>query len=87
MLRIHNGEDGYLASLNEGDMILSNNIKVPGTNQTFAQKGKVLENLINKAKQPTYNNVSENTNKLNATNAMNEYRQLFELQQQQKFNK
>lgn len=87
MLRIHNGEDGYLASLNDGDMILSDDINVPGTNKTFAQKGKILENIINKTKQPTYNNVSDNTNKLNATNAMNEYRQLFELQQQQKLNK
>jgi hypothetical protein len=87
MVKVHSGEDGYLASLQDGDMILSNNIKIPGTNKTFAQKGKNLEALINKAKEPTYNNVSDNTNKLNAQNAMNEYKQLFELQQQLKFKK
>ena len=87
MMKVHNGQDGYLASLQNGDMILSNSINIPGTNKTFAQQGKTLENLINKSKTNTSNNISENTNTLNAKNAMNKYRELFELQQQMKFNK
>jgi hypothetical protein len=44
-----NGEDDVLATVEIGSQVLSNKLKVPGTNKTYAQMGKKLIKTNKKA--------------------------------------
>lgn len=73
--------DSNLVELPEGSRILSDKLKVPGTNKTFAQIGeKMMTKRISKNKDK----YAENAAKLNEMNNNMIHDQLFEMQEQLK---
>lgn len=77
----NNPTDSNLLNLPEGSKILSDTLKVPGTNKTFAEAGKKIMNT----KKSKYNDkYSENSQKLNDMNNKIAYDNLFALQEEVK---
>ena len=70
--------DSNLVSLPEGSRILSDKLKVPGTNKTFAQLG---EEMMATKKSKFNDKYAENAAKLNEMNNKNIHDQLFEIQE------
>lgn len=76
--------DSNLVSLPEGSKILSDSLKVPGTNKTFAQVGEEMMTT----KKSKFNDVyAQNAAKLNEMNNKSIHDQLFEMQEQLKAKK
>lgn len=70
--------DSNLVSLPEGSKILSDSLKVPGTNKTFAQVGEEMM----ATKKSKFNDIyAENAAKLNEMNNKTIHDQLFEMQE------
>lgn len=77
-----NTTDGYVTSLRDGDKVLSNKIKMPGTNKTFAEAGQKLEAKMTKLREGKYKSqVESNTARLNESNLTKQYNALFEQQE------
>lgn len=73
-----NPTDSNLVSLPEGSKILSDRLKVPGTNKTFAQVG---EEMMSTKKSKFNDKYAENAAKLNEMNNKSIHDQLFEMQE------
>lgn len=73
-----NPTDSNLVSLPEGSRILSDKLKVPGTNKTFAQVG---EEMMSTKKSKFNDRYAENAAKLNEMNNKSIHDQLFEMQE------
>lgn len=73
-----NPTDSNLVSLPEGSRILSDKLKVPGTNKTFAQVG---EEMMSSKKSKFNDKYAENAAKLNEMNNKSIHNQLFEMQE------
>lgn len=73
----HKPEDSNLVDVPVGTQVLSDKLKVPGTNKTFAQEGKRL------MKQKKYNNdiYAQNSKRLNNINNQIRYNELLQLQE------
>ena len=71
-------QDSNLLNVPVGTQVLSDKIKVPGTNKTFAQKGK---EIMKKRKYSGNDKYSENSKKLNEKNSQIAYNQLLDLQE------
>ena len=70
--------DSNLVSLPEGSKILSDSLKVPGTNKTFAQVGEEMM----ATKKSKFNDIyAQNAAKLNEMNNKSIHDQLFEMQE------
>lgn len=68
------GTDNHLVDSTTLDSVLSNKIKRPGTNRTFAQEG---EKLVNMSKESKGKDIfAQNSNKLNKINANRAYEAL-----------
>lgn len=76
--------DSNLVKVPIGTQILSDKIKVPGTNKTFAQKGK---EIMKTNKYKGNDKYAENSKKLNKRNAQIAYDNLLTLQESVKENK
>ena len=76
--------DSNLVSLPEGSRILSDKLKVPGTNKTFAQLG---EEMMTTKKSKFNDKYAENAAKLNEMNNKSIHDQLFEIQEMVKAKK
>lgn len=77
-------EDSNLMNVPVGTQVLSDKLKVPGTNKTFAQKGKeIMKNNKYKGKDK----YAENSKKLNDWNAQIAYDNLLTLQESLKDSK
>ena len=70
--------DSNLVSLPEGSKILSDSLKVPGTNKTFAQVG---EEMMATKKSKFNDTYAQNAAKLNEMNNKSIHDQLFEMQE------
>lgn len=70
--------DSNLVNIPDGTRILSDKLKVPGTNKTFAQMG---EKMIKHRRSKGKDIYAENANKLNQMNEEQVYNQLFNLQE------
>lgn len=68
------GTDNHLIDASSLDSVLSDKIKRPGTNRTFAQEGKKLVNMTKKSKGK--DRFAQNSDKLNQINANAMYEQL-----------
>lgn len=79
------GTDNHLIDATNLDSVLSNNLKVPGTNRTFAQEGKRLSKLTKSSEFK--NRYSENSDMLNKRNANKKYNDLLNLQEEVKTKK
>ena len=67
------GTDNHLINASTLDSVLSNRLKRPGTNRTFAQEGKRLMNMTNKTKgSDRFARASKQLNDINANNAYNQ---------------
>lgn len=79
------GTDNHLIDASDLESVLSDKIKKPGTNKTFAKEGK----RIAKMTKPSKGNdiFAENTNKLNKINANKAYEQLLAEQEDVKAKK
>ena len=75
-----NGEDDVLAQVEVGSQVLSNKLKVPGTNKTFAEMGKKLINKKGKGKGI----YAQNSQMLNDRNNQMKYNQLLAMQENMK---
>ena len=73
-----NPTDSNLVSLPEGSKILSDSLKVPGTNKTFAQVG---EEMMATKKSKFNDKYAQNAAKLNEMNNKSIHDQLFEIQE------
>lgn len=73
--------DSNLVNIPDGTRILSDSLKVPGTNKTFAQIG---EKMIKNKKSKNKDIFAQNAAKLNQLNNEQIYNQLFQLQEQVK---
>lgn len=71
-------QDSNLMNVPVGTQVLSDKIKVPGTNKTFAQKGK---EIMKKRKYSGNDKYAENSKKLNDKNSQIAYNQLLDLQE------
>lgn len=76
--------DSNLVKVPVGTQILSDKIKVPGTNKTFAEKGKEIMKTNDYKGKDKY---AENSKKLNDMNAQIAYDELLKLQESLKSNK
>lgn len=76
--------DSNLMNLPNGTRILSDKLKVPGTNKTFAQMG---EKIMTKRKSKGTDKFAENSKKLNEMNNSMIHDQLFDMQEQIKATK
>lgn len=76
-----NPTDSNLVSLPDGSRILSDKLKVPGTNKTFAQIG---DEMMAKKKSKGKDKYAENSAKLNARNNAMIHDRLFEQQEELK---
>lgn len=77
-----NVTDNVLASLPEGSQILSDKLKIPGTNKSFASEGRKLDNIIKKAEKNESNgSIAKTTAELNKKYANREYDKLLALQE------
>lgn len=79
------GTDNHLIDATNLDSVLSDNLKVPGTNRTFAQEGKRLSKLTKPSEFK--NRYSENSDMLNKRNANKKYNDLLDLQEEVKAKK
>ena len=79
------GTDNHLIDATNLDSVLSDNLKVPGTNRTFAQEGKRLSKLTKSSEFK--NRYSENSDMLNKRNANKKYNDLLNLQEEVKAKK
>lgn len=79
------GTDNHLIDATNLDSVLSDNLKVPGTNRTFAQEGKRLSKLTKSSEFK--NRYSENSDMLNKRNANKKYNDLLNLQEEVKIKK
>ena len=79
------GTDNHLIDATNLDSVLSDNLKVPGTNRTFAQEGKRLSKLTKSSEFK--NRYSENSDMLNKRNANKKYNNLLDLQEEVKAKK
>lgn len=77
-------EDSNLMNVPVGTQVLSDKLKVPGTNKTFAQKGK---EIMKTNKYKGKDKYAENSKMLNDRNAQIAYDNLLELQESIKNNK
>lgn len=68
------GTDNHLVNSTTLDSVLSDKIKRPGTNRTFAQEGKKLANMSKESKGKDI--FAQNSNKLNKINANKAYEAL-----------
>lgn len=68
------GTDNHLIDASNLDSVLSDKIKRPGTNKTFAQEGKKLTRMTKSSKGK--DKFAENTNRLNKINANKAYNKL-----------
>lgn len=68
------GTDNHLVNSTTLDSVLSDKIKRPGTNRTFAQEGKRLANMSKESKGKDI--FAQNSNKLNKINANKAYEAL-----------
>lgn len=68
------GTDNHLVNSTTLDSVLSDKIKRPGTNRTFAQEGKRLANMSKESKGKDI--FAQNSNKLNKINANRAYEAL-----------
>lgn len=67
------GTDNHLINASTLDSVLSNRLKRPGTNRTFAQEGKRLMNMTNKTKgSDRFARASKQLNDINANNSYNQ---------------
>lgn len=76
------GTDNHLIDATTLDSVLSDKIKRPGTNNTFAKEGKKLVNMTKPSKGKDI--FAENTNKLNKINANKAYEKLLAEQEMTK---
>lgn len=76
------GTDNHLIDATTLDSVLSDKIKRPGTNNTFAKEGKKLVNMTKPSKGKDI--FAENTNKLNKMNANKAYEKLLAEQEMTK---
>ena len=79
------GTDNHLIDATTLDSVLSDKIKRPGTNNTFAKEGKKLANMTKPSKGKDI--FAENTNKLNKINANKAYEKLLAEQEMTKTKK
>lgn len=79
------GTDNHLIDATNLDSVLSDNLKVPGTNRTFAQEGKRLSKLTKPSEFK--DRYSENSDMLNKRNANKKYNDLLDLQEEVKTKK
>lgn len=79
------GTDNHLIDATNLDSVLSDNLKVPGTNRTFAQEGKRLSKLTKSSEFK--DRYSENSDMLNKRNANKKYNDLLNLQEEVKTKK
>lgn len=79
------GTDNHLIDATTLDSVLSDKIKRPGTNNTFAKEGKKLVNMTKPSKGKDI--FAENTNKLNKINANKAYEKLLAEQEDVKAKK
>lgn len=79
------GTDNHLINATTLDSVLSDKIKRPGTNNTFAKEGKKLVNMTKPSKGKDI--FAENTNKLNKMNANKAYEKLLAEQEMTKAKK
>ena len=79
------GTDNHLIDATTLDSVLSDKIKRPGTNNTFAKEGKKLVNMTKPSKGKDI--FAENTNKLNKMNANKAYEKLLAEQEMTKTKK
>ena len=79
-----NPTDSNLVTLPEGSKVLSDKLKVPGTNKTFAQVG---EEIMTTKKSKFNDKYAENAAKLNEMNNKSIHDQLFEMQENMKAKK
>lgn len=79
------GTDNHLIDATTLDSVLSDKIKRPGTNNTFAKEGKKLVNMTKPSKGKDI--FAENTNKLNKMNANKAYEKLLAEQEDVKAKK
>lgn len=77
-------QDSNLAKVPVGTQVLSDKLKVPGTNKTFAERGK---EIMKTNKYKGNDKYAENSKKLNDWNAQIAYDKLLELQESLKSNK
>lgn len=77
-------QDSNLAKVPVGTQVLSDKLKVPGTNKTFAEKGK---EIMKTNKYKGKDKYAENSKKLNDWNAQIAYDELLKLQESLKSNK
>lgn len=68
------GTDNHLVDASNLESVLSDKLKRPGTNKTFAQEGKHLTNMTKPSKGK--DRFAENTDRLNKANANRKYNQL-----------
>lgn len=76
------GTDNHLIDATSLESVLSDKIKRPGTNKTFAQEGEKLAKMIKPSKNK--DTFAENTDRLNKINANKKYNQLLQEQEQVK---
>lgn len=79
------GTDNHLVDATTLDSVLSDKLKVPGTNKTFAQEGKKLTNMMKPSKGK--DRFAQNSNKLNKINANKAYESLLTQQEEVKAKK
>ena len=79
------GTDNHLIDATNLDSVLSDNLKVPGTNRTFAQEGRRLSKLTKPSEFK--DRYSENSDMLNKRNANKKYNDLLNLQEEVKAKK
>lgn len=80
-----NGTDEHLVDASQLESVLSNKLKRPGTNKTFAQEGEKLTKMKRTSKGKDI--FAENTNKLNEYNANLAYNNLLMEQERLKLKK
>lgn len=79
------GTDNHLVDASDLESVLSDKIKRPGTNKTFAEEGKKLARMTKTSKGKDI--FADNTNELNRRNANKKYNELLAEQEQVKAKK
>lgn len=79
------GTDNHLVDASDLESVLSDKIKRPGTNKTFAEEGKKLARMTKTSKGKDI--FADNTNELNKRNANKKYNELLAEQEQVKAKK
>lgn len=79
------GTDNHLVDASDLESVLSDKIKRPGTNKTFAEEGKKLTKMTKSSKGKDI--FADNTNELNRRNANRKYNELLAEQEQVKAKK